>query len=192
MNIFIAGLGYCGVAIAERLGRDGHAVWGLNRSGRSPDVCARAVAGDVLRPESLAPLAALPPMDLLVSALSGTGQADPAAYRTIYVDGPRRVADALAWAGPRRLWLLGSTGVYGGDDGGWVDEDTPVLPGHGQGEVQVEAEAALRAEADECCVLRLSGLYGPGRIRLVQQGGDAFLLFEWGKGNLNATCSSLG
>ncbi len=169
MNIFIAGLGYCGAAIAERLEREGHGVWGLNRSGRSPRAGIRAVAGDVLRPDSLASLAALPPMGLMICALSGSGQADPAAYRAIYVEGPRRVADALAWAGPRRLWFLGSTGVYGGEDGGWVDEGTPVDPGHIQGEVQVEAEAAARAASDECCVLRLSGLYGPGRTRMLRQ-----------------------
>jgi len=169
MNIFIAGLGYCGAPLAIRLRDQGHAVWGLNRSGRAPAAGVTAVAADVLRPESLAPLSALPPMDLMVCALSGGGQTDPAAYRTVYVEGPRRIAEALAWRGPRRLWFLGSTGVFGGGDGGWVDEETPVHPHHAQGQVQVDAENALRGAADECCVLRLCGLYGPGRTRMVRQ-----------------------
>lgn len=162
-------MGYAGRAIAEALARDGHVVWGLNRSGTDAPDGVHAVAGDVLRLESLRVLSPLPPMDLLISALSGTGHKDPEIYRRVYVEGPARVADALNWSGSRRIWFLGSTGVYGGDDGEWVDEATPANPRHRAGEVQLAAEAALRDAADTHCVLRLSGLYGPGRTRLIRQ-----------------------
>ncbi len=169
MHIHIAGLGFTGSVIAERLLGRGFLVSASNRSGVSEmeGVAVRAV--DVLRPESLAALKGLPPVDWMVCALSGTGHADAAAYRSVYVDGPRRIADGLRWKGSRRILFLGSTGVYGGSDGGWVAEDTEPEPSHGAGEVQLEAEAALRGVADQHTVLRLSGLYGPGRTRLIRQ-----------------------
>ncbi len=169
MNILVAGMGFAGRAIAAALARDGHGVWGLNRLGTDAPEGARAVAGDVLLPETLRGLSPLPPMDLLVSALSGTGHKDPELYRRVYVEGPARVADALTWSSRRCIWFLGSTGVYGAEDGEWVDENTPANPRHRAGEVQLAAEAALRDAADAHCVLRLSGLYGPGRTRLIRQ-----------------------
>ncbi len=169
MRIFVAGLGFCGQEIARRLTVAGHEVWGLNRSGRTAGDGGRVIAGNVLDAGGLAALGEVPPVDLMISALSGTGQSDPSAYRRVYVEGPSRIADGLAWRGSRRLWFLGSTGVYGGADGEWVDEETPPEPSHRAGEVQLEAEAALRNAGEETCVLRLSGLYGPGRTRLIRQ-----------------------
>lgn len=169
MRIFVAGLGFCGERIALRLRESGHEVWGMNRSGVGDLRGVRVLAGDVLTEDGLLSLASAPPMDLMICALSGTGQKDPAAYRRIYVEGPARVADALRWRHARHVWFLGSTGVYGGSDGNWVNEVTPATPSHRAGEIQLEAEAALANAADTVCVLRLSGLYGPGRTRLIRQ-----------------------
>lgn len=170
MRIFVAGTGFTGSRIANALVRAGHEVTGMNRSGRLRDAeGVRMVAGDVLRAGGLKRLKGLPPMDAMVSALSGTGLSDAAKYRELYVEGPARVVEALSWRTRPGVWLLGSTGVYGQSDGGWVDEATPVAPLHRNGEVQVEAEEALAAAVDTASVLRLSGLYGPGRTRLVRQ-----------------------
>ncbi|MCC5846369.1 MAG: NAD-dependent epimerase/dehydratase family protein [Verrucomicrobia bacterium] len=169
MRIFVAGLGFCGRAIALRLAEAGHEVRGVNRSGEGEVAGVRILGGDVLAGDGLRALSAVPPVDLMISALSGTGQADAEAYRRVYVEGPARIADALRWRGARKIWFLGSTGVYGGADGEQVDEETPPDPSHRAGEVQLEAEAALRSAADDTCVLRLSGLYGPGRTRLIRQ-----------------------
>jgi nucleoside-diphosphate-sugar epimerase len=170
MRIFIAGLGFCGTAAAVRLRMDGHDVLGSNRSGISPLDGLPCVAMDVLSPGGLEGLRAIPePFDLMIHALSGAGLRDPADYRSLVVDGPRRVADALRWSGIRQMWYLGSTGVYGVNDGSWVDEQTPATPLHLNGELQLCAEEALASAAERVCVLRLSGLYGPGRTRLLRQ-----------------------
>jgi nucleoside-diphosphate-sugar epimerase len=169
MRILVAGLGFCGQTVARQLKEAGHEVYGLNRSGSSGGSGVSTVACDILKEDGLGGLSEIPPVDILLSALSGTGQGNPEAYRRIYVEGPSRIADTLTWNGPRRIWFLGSTGVYGGGDGEWVDEETPPDPAHRAGEVQLEAENALRNAADETCVLRLSGLYGPGRTRLIRQ-----------------------
>lgn len=170
MRILVAGTGFTGKRILTRLQKSGHEVWGLNRSGALAEMKeGRILKGDVLLEDGLKNLAALPEMDLLISTLSGTGQSDPKAYRSVYVDGPRRIVDQLKWRDASRVWMLGSTGVYGVKDGGWVDENTEVNPLHRNGEVQVAAETALASSCMQSCVLRLSGLYGPGRVRLIRQ-----------------------
>lgn len=170
MRIFVAGTGFTGSRILKRLQANGHEVWGCNRRGVCTE-CPRVPVAeiDVLSKEGLKALENLPEMDVLISTLSGTGLKDPADYRALYVDGPRRLMNALRWRHSPRVWMLGSTGVYGETEGEWVDEQTEPRPLHRNGEVQLEAERALRAACDDCSILRLSGLYGPGRTRLVRQ-----------------------
>ncbi len=170
MRIFIAGTGFSGAMIAKQLVNAGHEVFGLNRKGVLDSVPqVQMLSGNVLDPRSLAPLQALPEMDVMVSALSATGVKDRNLYRELYVEGPVRIARMLPWAGESKCWLLGSTGVYGEERGEWVTEDTEARPLHHGGQVQLEAERALRAEMGHLSVLRLSGLYGPSRTRLIRQ-----------------------
>jgi nucleoside-diphosphate-sugar epimerase len=61
-----------------------------------------------------------------------------------------------------------SSAVYGEHDGAWVDEDTRCAPLSFNGSVLLEAEKWLGAQAETSVVLRLSGLYGPGRTRLIE------------------------
>ena len=73
----------------------------------------------------------------------------------------------IAQAQPRWLGYLSTTGVYGDQDGGWVDEDSPCLPSTRRGRERVEAEQgwqALAARHDlPLHIFRLAGIYGPGR-----------------------------
>jgi nucleoside-diphosphate-sugar epimerase len=67
--------------------------------------------------------------------------------------------DALAG---KRLIYLSSTGVYGDTGGAWVDESAPT----GMGRRTARAEADARWLAAGAVVLRLPGIYGPGRSAL--------------------------
>ncbi len=71
---------------------------------------------------------------------------------------------------PTRLVYLSTTGVYGDRGGGRVDEDTPPAPQTERAARRLSAENALRAWADSrgvsWCVLRVAGIYGPGRLPL--------------------------
>lgn len=170
MRILVAGTGFTGSRILKVLHQAGHDVMGLNRNGILPELPdVQICKGDVLEKHGLTALIDLPPFDLLVSTLSGTGQKLPDRYRSLYVDGPRRIMDALRWKGDPKIWMLGSTGVYGVDDGSWVTEETEAVPSHGNGQVQLEAEQALHTACSDACVFRLSGLYGPGRVRMIRQ-----------------------
>ncbi len=103
------------------------------------------------------------------------------AYRAAYVEGLAHVLDAVADSGApvRRVLFVSSTAVYGDADGGWVDESTAPSPGGFSGRVIREAEdllfSRLHGTGISPVVLRLGGIYGPGRTRLIDQvrGGAA-------------------
>ncbi len=74
--------------------------------------------------------------------------------------------DAIAASRIARVVYLSTLGVYGDANGGWVDETTPVDPAVTRGEARVAAEKEwldLSTEARRAFVLRLAGIYGPGR-----------------------------
>ena len=66
---------------------------------------------------------------------------------------------------------LSTVGVYGDHGGAWVDEASPCRPVSARSRRRVEAEARWLALGDACdipvAVLRLSGIYGPGRNAFV-------------------------
>lgn len=76
-------------------------------------------------------------------------------------------AAELARARPRWLGYLSTTGVYGDRDGGWVDENSELIPATARGRARVEAEQAWQALAQKhdlpLHIFRLAGIYGPGR-----------------------------
>ena len=83
-----------------------------------------------------------------------------------------RFAAAIAEAPSLRRVLYYSTiGVYGDHAGGWVDETSATLTRTARGLARLEDEArwaaAARARGVEADILRLAGIYGPGRNALV-------------------------
>jgi len=59
---------------------------------------------------------------------------------------------------------LSTTGVYGNQNGGWVDEDTPLTPQSDRARKRVIAEQQW--QKFNAHVFRLPGIYGPGRSQL--------------------------
>ncbi|MEM6464957.1 MAG: SDR family oxidoreductase [Pseudomonadota bacterium] len=72
------------------------------------------------------------------------------------------VSPDLTW-----LALLSTTGVYGDQDGAWVDETAPVVPASHRGGLRAEQEkgwlALSEAQGWPVHIFRLAGIYGPGR-----------------------------
>ena len=88
---------------------------------------------------------------------------------------PVLAAFGEALAGARRLRsivYLSTVGVYGDHGGAWVDEDTPPRPAAARGFDRLSAERAWQAlgarSGATVAILRLAGIYGPGRNALVQ------------------------
>jgi len=161
-RVFIAGAGYVGTVAAVRLAEAGHAV-DIGR--RTPGAAARSHAMDVLRPETYP--AALREADCVVYCVSADAFT-PEAYRAAYVDGLARVLAAAASGGATRFLFVSSTGVYGQDDGSVVDESSPAEPRGFSGRTILEGEALLANAPLEAATIRFSGIYGPGRDRLVR------------------------
>ena len=78
-----------------------------------------------------------------------------------------RFLDRLA-AATRRFVYLSTSGVYGNHDGAVVTEDTPVNPSTDRARRRVAAEATLEqwctANNTDLVILRVPGIYGPGRL----------------------------
>ena len=174
MNILIAGCGYIGTALGVRLATDGHGVWGLRRRPEGLPDAIRPLAADL---SGAATLGVLPPDMDIVYYTAGAADRTEAAYRSAYVDGPRHLLEALRQQGqrPRRLVFTSSTGVYAQLGGEWVDEDSPAEPTHSEGRQLLTGERLFLDSAFPATVLRLAGIYGPGRTRLVDslRQGDA-------------------
>jgi electron-transferring-flavoprotein dehydrogenase len=91
-----------------------------------------------------------------------------AAYRALYHDGLRRLLDRVDTP---RVLFVSSTAVYAQDLGEWVDEDSAAAPASFNGRVLLEGEAVARSHPGGG-IMRLSGLYGPGRDALVRRARD--------------------
>lgn len=173
-RIFIAGCGYTGERCADLFWSQGYGVTGLVSSEDSVRRLSGkpypVIAANASRPAELASfVSAVPPHSLLVHCLSASGGRNAAAYRVTYVETLRHLIEALR---PGFVVFTGSTSVYPQNDGSIVDETSPT-GGSPTADVLLEAEQiALDAGG---AVVRLGGIYGPGRARFLKSilNGDA-------------------
>jgi nucleoside-diphosphate-sugar epimerase len=168
MRVLIVGCGYVGVPLGAELSRMGHEVYGLRRTAAaSAELMAagiRPLAGDATR---LADLRALPaPFDWVVNTLSASGRGVPE-YRQAYLDGTGCLIEWLVSTPLKKFVYTSSTGVYAQEDGSMVKETSPTEPASETGWVLVQAEQllleAVRARQFPAVILRVAGIYGPGR-----------------------------
>jgi nucleoside-diphosphate-sugar epimerase len=166
-RILIAGCGDLGERVARLLLTQGDDVYALRR--RPPDSDdggIRWLSADLTRAETLA---ALPERITRLVFLPAPEAREPERYRAVFVDGLRNVLDALDAAALERVLFVSSSAVYGDHGDGWVDESTPPSPPGFNGQVLWEAEQSLRNRPVEAVALRLAGLYGPGRMQLIER-----------------------
>lgn len=161
-RVLIAGCGDLGTRLGLRLAARGDTVFGLRRRIERLPPAILGVAADLTDPSTLASV----PRALDAVVLCATpGARDPDSYRRTYVEGSRNVLDAAGDAG--RVLFVSSTAVYGQDAGEWVDEDSPTVPSAFNGALLLQAERALQARGGDVVLARCSGLYGPGRERML-------------------------
>ncbi len=164
-TVVIAGCGDLGTEAGLRFAALGHHVIGLRRRGELLPWPLEGRSTD-LRNE----VPTIPDDTTVVVVATAAGSRDVDEYRATYVDGLRNVLDGVDASGAApRIVVVSSTAVYDVDDGSEVTEATPVRGGTPTAAVLVEAEELLRQRAPGAVLLRLSGVYGPGRERLVDQ-----------------------
>ena len=172
-HILVAGCGDIGCRLGLLLAADGHRVTGLRRdtSGMPPEITP--VAADLTRPDSLAGLAG--PFEQIVF-LPTPDERLETEYEQVFREGLANLRAALPeFEG--RLIAVSSTAVYGEQDGSWVNETTQPDPKGFNGRVLLAMEQDAADLFPGCVIVRFSGIYGPGRDRLIRtvKDGSAFL-----------------
>jgi nucleoside-diphosphate-sugar epimerase len=166
-RILIAGCGYVGTALGELLRAEGHDVVGVRRdpSGLPPGI--EPLAFDLASGQ---PLVLPDPVDFAVYCVGAKASSEEA-YRAAYLQGLETTLAALERQSPppQRVFFTSSTSVYAQQAGEWLDEESPTQPERFSGRILLEAEARLAASTLPSTVLRLGGIYGPGRTRLLER-----------------------
>lgn len=166
MTVVIAGCGDLGTEAGLRFAATGRPVLGLRRT---PELLPEQIVGQAVDLARERPR--LPADTEIVVIVTSADERTEDGYRQAYVDPLDHVLDALEEAGadPARVLFVSSTSVYDAADGRWVDEDTPITPPTATAQVVREAEQRLHERTSRGTVVRLGGLYGPGRDRLIEQ-----------------------
>lgn len=149
-SLFCFGLGYVAEKLAFDLANEGWHVSGTVRTAekagqvRATGFCAVVFSGNV---------AVVPPQgsDWLIS------------IPPVEAGCPAFLAAASVAEMARSITYLSTTGVYGDLNGGWVFEDTPLNPQSQRAENRVVAERQWYGVRPDVRLVRLPGIYGPGR-----------------------------
>ena len=158
MRILIIGCGYIGLPLGKTLAGLEHEVHGIRRSKFS----AQDITTHALDITQHGALDGLPNnFDWVINTVSSS-RGDLEAHRAVFVNGTRHLLD---WLGESSTHLLftSSTSVYGQLDGSWVDEHSATKPNGGTGVHLLETEEMLLTSPQPATVLRVAGIYGPGR-----------------------------
>ncbi|MCX5932682.1 MAG: NAD-dependent epimerase/dehydratase family protein [Cyanobacteria bacterium] len=169
----ILGCGYVGKAVAKAWKQEGHELWGTTTRHERLTELAELVDSPVVfdSTDSRSSLDFFANLDgILVSfAPSKSAQVDVVQYRETFLGGIQVLLDALGRRpsdAPLQLVHLSSCGVYGNRRGALTDESDPLDSFHPVNEVLARAEEiiqSVRSENINVCILRLGGIYGPGR-----------------------------
>jgi len=167
LKILLVGFGDIARRLAPRLVAAGCEISALRRSS-GLESGVRMVQGDC-RDETLL-AEAVAGQEVVVVTLTPDAFNEPS-YREAYEAGAQTLARVLVDTPepPRRVLWVSSTSVYGESDGGWVDETTPAVPQGFSGRSLLAAERIMHGQQVPTTVVRFSGIYGPGRTRLISQ-----------------------
>jgi nucleoside-diphosphate-sugar epimerase len=174
-DVLIVGCGDLGLEVAKQLLKTDLKVLGLRRqvihSQNFP-----MIAGDVTKPETLIKLANVQ-AKFLVYCVAANQQSDEN-YQQIYVQGLKNTLKAAAnFVELQHVFFVSSTRMYGQGTDVILNEDDEPNPSDFGGERLLEAEQALHQTAIDSnqwksTALRLTGIYGPGRSRMINMAQD--------------------
>ncbi|MFJ3075014.1 SDR family oxidoreductase [Pseudomonas sp. NPDC087029] len=178
LSALIVGCGDVGGRLAQQLLAQGWQVGGLRRSVEQLPPGVDPIAadlGDARMPQAWPQRSP----DYLVYCVAAS-QHDEAGYQAAYVEGLRNVLAWLAARGqrPRRLLFVSSSSVFAQKDGEWIDETAATEPEGYSGRVMLEAERLALESGIPASIVRLTGIYGPGREWLLSQVRQGYRVAE--------------
>lgn len=173
ISVLVLGCGDLGLRLAALLPEHRYRVTGVRRSPPAASdpspahlTYRQCDAGNL---EELHPLLA-EPVDVIVITMTPDERSD-AGYRRAYVDTCEHLIASLKahQYTPKLILFVSSTSVYGQQDGSWVDEESITQPESFSGLQLLDAESLIRSSGFTHTIVRFSGIYGPGRTRLIDQ-----------------------
>lgn len=184
-QVFIAGCGYIGERVARLAREAGSRVTCMTRSAERRDQLI-SLGFDTI----IAPLDDATQIPLLSLGGSVLFYLVPPPGGGIFDQRARNFCQSLAGsAPPSKIVYMSATSVYAARDGSVVTEDSPALPNSAMGKRRLDAEQVFTQYGAEhgvpVIILRVSGIYGPGRLPLTQirQGQPLLRLEESGPSN---------
>ncbi|OOZ40397.1 hypothetical protein BOW53_07970 [Solemya pervernicosa gill symbiont] len=161
--VFIVGCGYVGRRVASAWRTESVHVGALTHTEcRVDELKVHGIAPIVGDLDSSASLEELPVEDSLLYHLAPPPQMGEIDNRV------GNLLSAMVERCPARIVYLSTTGVYGDCGGVWIDEQQPLNPVAARAKRRVDAEQRYRewceARGVELVILRVSGIYGPGKL----------------------------
>jgi nucleoside-diphosphate-sugar epimerase len=181
-KILIVGCGDLGTAIASYLSQ--YQVIGLRRSNQKLSPAIQTIQADVTQLNTLSVLENLNP-NIVIYCVAADAQTDES-YQAHYVTGLNNIlATQQQNKNLQHVFFVSSTRLYGQNTLAILDETTPANPSDFGGERLLEAESLLidmqlKSNQWQSTSLRLSGIYGAGRLSLVNTAKD---ITKWPKNN---------
>lgn len=168
-KILIVGCGDIGHRLAGQLDVKRFQTTGIRRHCPPDTAYLRYQPCDANQPDELLNVVSQG-FDIILITMTPAERSD-AGYERAYVNTCKYLVAALTELNqrPELIIFVSSTAVYAQQDGSWVDENSPTEPTNFSGKRLLEAEAVIRHSGLPHTLLRLSGIYGPGRNRLIEQ-----------------------
>ncbi|MDG2501759.1 MAG: sugar nucleotide-binding protein [Porticoccaceae bacterium] len=168
MKILLAGCGDIGQRTGARL-TPSHQCFGLRRHPQNLPDTITPIVGNMADAKGLEKVLGVG-FDVVVVTLT-PDQFTEQAYRQSYLAGATALATAInrTELKPKLVIWVSSTSVYGNNKGDWVDEASPTQPTSFSGKLLLEAEQQIQCLPCAHSIVRFSGIYGPGRTRMLNQ-----------------------
>jgi nucleoside-diphosphate-sugar epimerase len=180
----IIGCGYVGERVADMLHQQRHEVVGVTHSSDSAgklsstkpyQVCACDV-GDWEDVDRL--VEELPAVPDAIIHCASSNRGGPEAYRNVYLDG---CSNFREWFPATPIYFTSSSSVYPQTNGSVVTEDSDASPDRETSRILREAEDLVLSRGG--CVVRLAGIYGPGRSFVLKNFLEGTASIEGNHGN---------
>ena len=170
-HLFVCGMGYLGHRVAKQALHRGMRVTGLTRSVEKAKNLAQEgihmIAADLVERRWYAEVSQS--ADFVLNCVSAGG-GGLEGYQRTYLQGMHSLLQWCSGGFSGRLIYTSSTGVYPFSAGELVTEETLFEPQSRTSEILLQAEQVLHGNGpDGWTILRLAGIYGPGRHYLLNQ-----------------------
>ena len=168
MKILLAGCGDIGQRVVTKLAPS-YQCFGLRRSAFVFSDQITSIVGD-LTDQNRMRVVFEEKFDIVVATLTPSSRSE-GAYKKAYVETSEALTAVINQAiyQPKLVIWISSTSVFGESASGWMDESSPARPTSFSGQALLNAEHNIGELRCKHIVLRFSGIYGPGRRRLISE-----------------------